>query len=61
MNEPARDEPEPLASTLTSPETCDATPAETAGAKLFVIFFLAFVPLLGIAIAALVIYSLLAG
>jgi hypothetical protein len=40
-------------------ETRDATPPDPGGAKLFVIFFLAIVPLLGLAIMALVIYSLL--
>lgn len=43
--------------------SADDTPPEvsTAGAKLFVIFFLTLVPLLGIAIMALVIYRLLVG
>lgn len=50
--------------TMTQP---DASPEETSapaapsdmGAKLFVIFFFAIVPLLGIALLAIVIYSLL--
>jgi hypothetical protein len=51
------DVPEPIDQ---SPgETCDPTPPDTNAAKLFVIFFLALIPLLGIAIVALVIYSLL--
>jgi hypothetical protein len=37
----------------------DATPPGDGGAKLFVIFFLTLVPLIGMALVALVIYSLL--
>ena len=44
-----------------SAEPVPAAPGEhsTGGAKLFVIFFLAIVPLLGIALLAMVIYGLL--
>ncbi len=41
-----------------SEQACDPTPPDSSGAKLFVIFFLTLIPLLGIAIMALVIYSL---
>ena len=50
-----------------APEPIDPTPADApepappgdGGAKLFVIFFLTLVPLIGMALVALVIYSLL--
>ena len=51
------DAPEPI-----DPPTADApepAPPGDGGAKLFVIFFLTLVPLIGMALVALVIYSLL--
>ena len=46
---------------LDTPASPPAAPGEhsTGGAKLFVIFFLAIVPLLGMALLAMVIYGLL--
>ncbi len=58
------DAPEPIEQMKPPPalvEVADAPLAEPSagGAKLFVIFFLTLVPLLGIALLAMVIYSLL--
>jgi hypothetical protein len=58
MNEEQPDSPEPI--DYASPGANDASPEpSTGGAKLFVIFFLTVVPLLGFAIVGLVIYRLL--
>ncbi len=53
------DAPEPLDSPPA--ESADTTPPGDGGAKLFVIFFLTLVPLIGMALVAMVIYSLLVG
>ena len=57
------DAPEPIKPTplVASAEMSDAPSADpsTGGAKLFVIFFLTLVPLIGMALLAIVIYSLL--
>ena len=57
MSEEQPDAPEPLESPAV-PSTDPAPPGD-GGAKLFVIFFLTLVPLIGMALVALVIYSLL--
>ena len=51
------DVPEPI--DYESAEPAAAAPPGDGGAKLFVIFFLTLVPLIGMALVALVIYSLL--
>jgi hypothetical protein len=51
------DVPEPLESP--PPGSTDAAPPGDGGAKLFVIFFLTLVPLIGMALVAMVIYGLL--
>ena len=54
------DVPEPIEA-APSPDSADPRPAEmsTGGAKLFVIFFLILVPLIGMAVLATLIYGLL--
>ena len=54
----------PAAGTMTSPEFpldegAKTSPPSDGGAKLFVIFFLTLVPLIGMALVAMVIYGLL--
>lgn len=53
-----RNSPEPLEYASPPPPDAPAEPS-SSGAKLFVIFFLTLVPLLGLALLAMVIYSLL--
>ena len=53
------DAPEPIEPPAAEP--ADAPPPGDGGAKLFVIFFLTLVPLIGMALVAMVIYSLLVG
>ena len=60
MTDPNSNDPEAL-EPVTGVTTDPSPPAEASsgGAKLFVIFFLTLVPLLGLALLAMVIYSLL--
>ena len=52
--QPPRDAPEPI-----HYESAAPAPPGDGGAKLFVIFFLTLVPLIGMALVAMVIYGLL--
>ena len=61
IQEPEGDHPQSIEPSTPPAGNDGAAPGEhsTGGAKLFVIFFLAIVPLLGIVLLAMVIYGLL--